>query len=57
MPILFDKNTTFISILVAFLDWPLNVYTYNSYQKYFSKDVCKILQSYTVAWVSILTSK
>ena len=30
---------------VGVRDWPLNIYTYNSCQKEFSKDICKILQS------------
>ena len=33
------------TVKVVVLDWPLNIYTYNSCQKEFPQGICKILQS------------
>ena len=50
-------SSVFGAIKVGVWDCPLNIYTYNSCQKEFPKDIGKILQSYTIACVSISTSK
>ena len=42
---------------VGVWNWPLNICTYNGCQKELPKNVCQILQSYTVACMSISTSK
>ena len=47
----------FNTFKIVVLDWPLNICTYNSCQKQFPKDICKLLQSYTIACLSISTSK
>ena len=44
-------------VKVGVWDWPLNIYSYNSCQKKFPKEICKTLQSYTVACVSNTTSR
>ena len=46
-----------VQIKAGVWDCPLNMYIYNGCQKEFPKDICKILQSYTEAYMNISTSK